>query len=79
MAEVKPIESFNEEGNTHIEYEETFNFETDEDLVGDIDFNEACKKASAITPVPGGVGPMTITMLLVNTVKAAKRHHNILR
>jgi methylenetetrahydrofolate dehydrogenase (NADP+)/methenyltetrahydrofolate cyclohydrolase len=52
---------------------------TDEGLVGDVDFEEASKKASAITPVPGGVGPMTITMLLVNTVKAAKRHHNILR
>lgn len=41
-------------------------------LVGDVDFDEVSKKASAITPVPGGVGPMTITMLMVNTVKAAK-------
>ncbi len=44
-------------------------------LVGDVDF-EACKaKASMITPVPGGVGPMTITMLLFNTVESAKRAH----
>ncbi|MEK5339726.1 bifunctional methylenetetrahydrofolate dehydrogenase/methenyltetrahydrofolate cyclohydrolase FolD [Weizmannia sp. FSL W8-1119] len=42
-------------------------------LCGDVDFNEVKKKASYITPVPGGVGPMTITMLLSNTVKAAKR------
>lgn len=43
-------------------------------LVGDVDFEEVSKKASAITPVPGGVGPMTITMLMKNTVKAAKLH-----
>jgi len=41
-------------------------------LVGDVDFDEVSKKASYITPVPGGVGPMTIAMLLKNTVKAAK-------
>jgi len=41
-------------------------------LVGDVDFEEVQKKASAITPVPGGVGPMTITMLMHNTVRAAK-------
>jgi methylenetetrahydrofolate dehydrogenase (NADP+) / methenyltetrahydrofolate cyclohydrolase len=41
-------------------------------LVGDVDFNTVKEKASAITPVPGGVGPMTITMLMLNTVKAAK-------
>ncbi|WP_457677679.1 bifunctional methylenetetrahydrofolate dehydrogenase/methenyltetrahydrofolate cyclohydrolase FolD [Thermovibrio sp.] len=41
-------------------------------IVGDVDFEEVRKKASAITPVPGGVGPMTITMLLYNTVKAFK-------
>ncbi|MCR4397437.1 MAG: bifunctional methylenetetrahydrofolate dehydrogenase/methenyltetrahydrofolate cyclohydrolase FolD [Firmicutes bacterium] len=40
-------------------------------LVGDVDFESAVEKASAITPVPGGVGPMTITMLLKNTVEAA--------
>ncbi len=42
-------------------------------LVGDVDFEAISKKASAITPVPGGVGPMTIAMLLGNCVKAAKR------
>jgi methylenetetrahydrofolate dehydrogenase (NADP+) / methenyltetrahydrofolate cyclohydrolase len=41
-------------------------------LVGDVDFESACEVASKITPVPGGVGPMTIAMLLSNTVKAAK-------
>ena len=41
-------------------------------LVGDVDFESVSKKAKAITPVPGGVGPMTITMLMMNTVKAAK-------
>lgn len=42
-------------------------------LVGDVDFDGVKEKASFITPVPGGVGPMTITMLLVNTVRAAER------
>ena len=41
-------------------------------LAGDVDFESVKEKASAITPVPGGVGPMTITMLMLNTVKAAK-------
>jgi methenyltetrahydrofolate cyclohydrolase (EC 3.5.4.9)/5,10-methylenetetrahydrofolate dehydrogenase (NADP+) (EC 1.5.1.5) len=41
------------------------------ELVGDVDFASASQKADVITPVPGGVGPMTITMLLYNTVKAA--------
>ncbi len=41
-------------------------------LAGDIDFETVSPKAAAITPVPGGVGPMTITMLMMNTVKAAK-------
>jgi methylenetetrahydrofolate dehydrogenase (NADP+)/methenyltetrahydrofolate cyclohydrolase len=41
-------------------------------LVGDVDFEAVKEKASAITPVPGGVGPMTITMLMMNTVRAAK-------
>jgi methylenetetrahydrofolate dehydrogenase (NADP+)/methenyltetrahydrofolate cyclohydrolase len=43
------------------------------DLRGDVDFETVKEKASAITPVPGGVGPMTITMLMVNTVVAAER------
>lgn len=41
-------------------------------LVGDVDFKEVSKKASFITPVPGGVGPMTIAMLLENTIKSAR-------
>ena len=41
-------------------------------LVGDVDFDEVSKKCTYITPVPGGVGPMTIAMLLSNTLKAAK-------
>jgi len=41
-------------------------------LCGDVDFEAVKEKAGAITPVPGGVGPMTITMLMMNTVKAAK-------
>lgn len=43
----------------------------DKRLVGDVAFDEAKKKAAAITPVPGGVGPMTIAMLMKNTVRAA--------
>ncbi|GER66134.1 bifunctional protein FolD [Weizmannia acidilactici] len=42
-------------------------------LCGDVDFDAVKEKASFITPVPGGVGPMTITMLLANTLKAAKK------
>ncbi len=42
-------------------------------LVGDVAFDEVSKRASAITPVPGGVGPMTIAMLMSNTVKAAQQ------
>jgi 5,10-methylene-tetrahydrofolate dehydrogenase/methenyl tetrahydrofolate cyclohydrolase len=41
-------------------------------LVGDVDFDSAKEVAGAITPVPGGVGPMTIAMLMQNTLKAAK-------
>jgi methylenetetrahydrofolate dehydrogenase (NADP+)/methenyltetrahydrofolate cyclohydrolase len=41
-------------------------------LVGDVDFDSVVKKAGAITPVPGGVGPMTIAMLMANTVKACR-------
>ncbi len=44
----------------------------DGSLCGDVDFREASKRASFITPVPGGVGPMTITMLLHNTIQAAR-------
>ncbi|PPR53271.1 MAG: hypothetical protein CFH11_00478, partial [Alphaproteobacteria bacterium MarineAlpha5_Bin1] len=45
-------------------------------LVGDVDYNEAKKLASAITPVPGGVGPMTIACLLRNTTIAFKNSKN---
>ncbi len=45
---------------------------TDEGLVGDVDFNAVAPLASAITPVPGGVGPLTVAMLLQNTLHAAK-------
>jgi methylenetetrahydrofolate dehydrogenase (NADP+)/methenyltetrahydrofolate cyclohydrolase len=41
-------------------------------LAGDVDFDEACRVAGAITPVPGGVGPMTIVMLMANTLKSAR-------
>jgi methylenetetrahydrofolate dehydrogenase (NADP+)/methenyltetrahydrofolate cyclohydrolase len=46
-------------------------------LVGDVDFDAVKEKAGAISPVPGGVGPMTITMLLHNTIRAAKVKHGI--
>jgi methylenetetrahydrofolate dehydrogenase (NADP+)/methenyltetrahydrofolate cyclohydrolase len=45
-------------------------------IVGDVDFNEVAPKSSYITPVPGGVGPMTIAMLLKNTLLACKRRQN---
>ena len=46
-------------------------------LCGDVDFNEVQNKASYITPVPGGVGPMTIAMLMQNTLTAAKLQNDI--
>ena len=46
---------------------------TEEGIVGDVDFNEVSKFAKAITPVPGGVGPMTIACLLKNTIECFKR------
>ena len=42
-------------------------------LVGDVDFEEVVKVAGWLTPVPGGVGPLTVAMLLKNTVEGAKR------
>lgn len=48
------------------------NRKEDKTIVGDVEFAAAAEKASAITPVPGGVGPMTIAILMKNTVKAAK-------
>ena len=47
-------------------------------LCGDVDFEKVKEKASAITPVPGGVGPMTIAMLMQNTLTAAKRQNGII-
>jgi len=49
---------------------------TDSGIVGDVDFEEASKVAKAITPVPGGVGPMTISCLLSNTVECFKKAHS---
>jgi hypothetical protein len=46
-------------------------------LVGDVCYKEACQVASKITPVPGGVGPMTIAMLLSNTLESAKRAYGL--
>ena len=46
-------------------------------LTGDVDFGEAMEVAAAVTPVPGGVGPMTITMLMSNTLRAARLLHGI--
>ena len=48
---------------------------TDTGLVGDVDFDEVSKVAKAITPVPGGVGPMTIACLLSNTVECFMKAH----
>jgi len=47
-------------------------------LCGDVDFENVKEKASAITPVPGGVGPMTIAMLMQNTLTAAKKQNNLI-
>lgn len=49
---------------------------TEAGLCGDVDFEPACQVASAITPVPGGVGPLTIAMLLHNTLAAARWQHS---
>jgi methylenetetrahydrofolate dehydrogenase (NADP+)/methenyltetrahydrofolate cyclohydrolase len=46
-------------------------------IVGDVDFDGVMKKASWITPVPGGVGPMTVTMLIENTLRSAERAHHL--
>jgi methylenetetrahydrofolate dehydrogenase (NADP+)/methenyltetrahydrofolate cyclohydrolase len=53
------------------------NRKEDGKLCGDVDFENVSKKASYITPVPGGAGPMTVACLMENTVKAAKRLNNI--
>lgn len=50
---------------------------TEEGLVGDVDFDSAAERAGAITPVPGGVGPMTVAMLLANTLQAARNQLSV--
>lgn len=52
--------------------EKTIDGETKMGLTGDVDFDDVCKVAGAVTPVPGGVGPMTITMLMANTLRSAR-------
>ncbi len=52
--------------------EKTIKGETKMGLTGDVDFDDVCKVAKAVTPVPGGVGPMTITMLMSNTLRSAR-------
>jgi len=52
--------------------EKTIDGETKSRLTGDVDYDEACTVAGAVTPVPGGVGPMTITMLMFNTLRSAR-------
>ena len=47
-------------------------------LTGDVKFDEVAPKCSFITPVPGGVGPMTISMLMKNTITACKKHNNLI-
>lgn len=54
------------------------NVREDGKLVGDVEYNSAKEKAGWITPVPGGVGPMTIAMLMYNTVQSAKMHSGII-
>ncbi|TRX54004.1 bifunctional methylenetetrahydrofolate dehydrogenase/methenyltetrahydrofolate cyclohydrolase FolD [Thalassomonas sp. M1454] len=66
---VKPGATVIDVGINHIEDEQG-----KDKLVGDVDFAEVSKVASGITPVPGGVGPMTIACLLKNTLRAAKQH-----
>ena len=52
--------------------EKTIDGETRSRLTGDIDYEDVCTVARAVTPVPGGVGPMTITMLMFNTLRSAR-------
>ena len=67
---IKPGATVIDVGINRIEVTE--NGQTRTRLAGDVDFEEACAVAGAITPVPGGVGPMTIVMLMANTLKAAQ-------
>lgn len=68
---VKPGAVVIDVGINRIEIEESG--ETNNKLTGDVDFDEASEVAKAITPVPGGVGPMTIAMLMANTLTSATR------
>ena len=52
--------------------ETTVDGETKSRLTGDVDYDSVCEVAKAVTPVPGGVGPMTIVMLMANTLRAAR-------
>ena len=67
---IKPGAVIIDVGINRVEVEE--NGETRAKLVGDVDYDAASAVARAITPVPGGVGPMTITMLMANTLRSAK-------
>jgi methylenetetrahydrofolate dehydrogenase (NADP+)/methenyltetrahydrofolate cyclohydrolase len=67
---IKPGATVIDVGINRIEID--VNGETKTKLTGDVDFDEASKVAGAITPVPGGVGPMTIAMLMANTLRSAK-------
>ena len=53
------------------------NRKEDGSLTGDLDFGAASERAAWITPVPGGVGPMTVAVLLQNTLEAASRHDSL--
>ena len=68
---VKPGAVVIDVGINRIEVSE--NGDTETELAGDVDFDEAIEVAKAITPVPGGVGPMTIAMLMANTLESARR------
>ncbi|HKN03119.1 MAG TPA: bifunctional methylenetetrahydrofolate dehydrogenase/methenyltetrahydrofolate cyclohydrolase, partial [Buttiauxella sp.] len=46
-------------------------------VVGDVNYDEAAAKASYITPVPGGVGPMTVATLIQNTLQACEEYHDV--
>ena len=67
---IKPGAVVIDVGINRIEVEE--DGEIKSKLTGDVDYDEACEVAKAVTPVPGGVGPMTITMLMFNTLRAAR-------
>ncbi len=73
---IKPGAVVNDVGINRVKITDAFGKVT-EKTVGDVDFDEVSKVASWITPVPGGVGPMTVAMLLRNTLRAAKLVHGL--